>query len=421
MRGECEFELAKRKNVKRIKFLFPIDVREEKKRNKESSLKEKDNKKKIFSFSQTEMFLFYDSVTFFIFFMFFIQCLVFPPTSGEPTFTIVAIPDTQYYTAYHKEIFQWQAYWTCACKDDMNTAVAVHLGDIVEHANMEEHEWLTAKQGFRYLRRCKVPTTALPGNHDTTKEDKTLYDRYLPYNFFRMWFDEPEISDDGYEYHVYDVSTSRNGYIRFSKSGQYFIQLHIGYIPYLPEQMDIIAWADNVIKSHPNDLVIISTHYAASDCFSVIQPNVYHLMEENCNVLMAFGGHVFECGGERTHSVTNVCGSVRYIFVTDYQGRKEGGDGWLRFYNFYKDDSVNGSINEPAWNMCAATFTPKHKKYETDENSFFSLNISSGEIGEGCPSSLQYTCGQNYIPNGMIYVVVCIVISVAFFIALLAP
>lgn len=355
-----------------------------------------------------------------VFLLFYVRDIYAIIDLDEPTFTVVAIPDTQYYTAYHKEIFQWQTYWICACQSDMNTAVAVHLGDIVEHNNMEEHEWLTAKQAFRYLKRCKVPTTALPGNHDTRKQDKTLYDKYLPYHFFEDWFSEPSIVAQGYEYHVYDTNTSRNGYVRFSKGGQSFIQLHIGYVEYLPDRISIMDWAENVIKNHPNDLVLISTHYAASDCYTLVQMDVYTLMKENCNVLMAFGGHVFECGGEKIHHVTNVCGETRHVFITDYQGRKEGGDGWIRFYTFHKDSSMNGTINKPPWFMCAATYTPKHKRYEIDDNSFFSLNISSGEIGEGCPSSLQYECGQNYIPRGTIYIVTCIVTFVFFFLVLIS-
>jgi hypothetical protein len=52
--------------------------------------------------------------------------------------------------------------------------------------------------------------------------------------------------------------------------------------------------------------------------------------------------------------------------LQDYQGRANGGDGWLRLLRF----------NLKAKKMIVQTYSPVLKRYETDPDSFFSIPLA---------------------------------------------
>ena len=71
------------------------------------------------------------------------------------TATVVVLPDTQYYTDYHLDIFPAQTQWIVQQKLGRNIAVALHVGDIVDFAS-ELPEWDVAGSAMRAL-DGKVP------------------------------------------------------------------------------------------------------------------------------------------------------------------------------------------------------------------------------------------------------------------------
>src|SRR5262252_8938181 len=52
--------------------------------------------------------------------------------SASGPFTVVVLPDTQYYAAAYPSLFDAQASWIVANKQALNIAFVVHEGDIVD-------------------------------------------------------------------------------------------------------------------------------------------------------------------------------------------------------------------------------------------------------------------------------------------------
>src|SRR5665647_60885 len=71
------------------------------------------------------------------------------PSEAEPEFTLVALPDSQYYAAAHPEVFRAQTQWIVGKRKAQEIALVVHEGDIVD-AN-EPRQWANAWQSLRLL------------------------------------------------------------------------------------------------------------------------------------------------------------------------------------------------------------------------------------------------------------------------------
>jgi hypothetical protein len=72
-----------------------------------------------------------------------------PPV--DPAFTLVVLPDTQYYSAYYPHIFTQQTQWIVDSKDELNTVFVTHVGDIVEYWDTFEQHWIHANDSMSVL------------------------------------------------------------------------------------------------------------------------------------------------------------------------------------------------------------------------------------------------------------------------------
>ena len=87
-------------------------------------------------------------------------------------FTIVVIPDTQYYVAdpSPSATFGAQTQWVVDTEDSLNTVFVSHLGDIVEHKDQVEREWIDAAAYMATLDDNDVKSNVAPGNHDMSSK-----------------------------------------------------------------------------------------------------------------------------------------------------------------------------------------------------------------------------------------------------------
>jgi hypothetical protein len=87
---------------------------------------------------------------------------------GDTSFTVVALPDTQYYAAAHPAILEAQARWIVAQHDVANIAFVVHEGDIVDAD--EPGQWERAARSLRLLevwsRTCSASATMTIGRRE---------------------------------------------------------------------------------------------------------------------------------------------------------------------------------------------------------------------------------------------------------------
>jgi hypothetical protein len=95
-----------------------------------------------------------------------------PPQAApnpSPDFTVVALPDTQYYTDEARggkfEMFTSQTDWVAHNKTRENIKAVIGLGDIVDNSEAAA-EWQRADAAYRILDRAAVPYAPVLGNHD---------------------------------------------------------------------------------------------------------------------------------------------------------------------------------------------------------------------------------------------------------------
>jgi len=269
--------------------------------------------------------------------------------SAASDFTIVPLPDTQKYCLSYPDIFTAQTQWIVNNASSRNIAFVTHEGDIVDTYN-STLEWDRANASMSLLDGV-VAYGLAPGNHD---QPTTLFNYYFPYTRYE---NEPW-------YGGHRGTTNDTNYEIFSAGGDDYLVLHLEYWP----SGDVITWADSILKANANRKAIITTH----GFLGVTGDHYVHgigstqyiwdgLVIPNDNVYFIVCGH--EAGEYTRTDVVN--GREVHQLLADYQGRANGGDGWLRTMRFAPSEDK----------VYVETYSPWLNQYETDADSQFTLNF----------------------------------------------
>lgn len=84
------------------------------------------------------------------------------PVAGD--FTIVLLPDTQYYAAGYPATYRAQTQWIVRQADALQVAFVIHLGDMTNDDTAAQ--WAVANEALGVLDAAGVPWSPMPGNHD---------------------------------------------------------------------------------------------------------------------------------------------------------------------------------------------------------------------------------------------------------------
>ena len=143
--------------------------------------------------------------------------------------------------------------WILTNKTSKNIQYVFGLGDITDNNN--EAEWTLAKEQISKL-DGQIPYSVIRGNHDLigygTAEDPTAdyMTEYLGTDAYKNQF-----TDDAEEGGFYDANIS-NSWRTFTVGQVKYLMLALDYGP----SDDVLDWAGNIIKEHPEHNVIITTH-----------------------------------------------------------------------------------------------------------------------------------------------------------------
>jgi len=275
------------------------------------------------------------------------------PFYKNENFTIIALPDTQYYSERYPSIFDNQTQWIIENIESMNIVFVTHLGDLVDHWWVPE-EYENANTSMSKL-DGNIPYGILPGNHDGAElgGDFYYYNKYFGFERYQneIWYGGA----------FQNINT--NNYQLFSAAGDNYLILHIQNDP----NDEVLTWAGNVIANHPNHRVIVSTHYyiewsregaPRSDVGNRIWEKL--VVPHSDQIFMVLCGHV-----ERERVRTDLVGEHEVIqMVSDYQDRNNGGNGFLRILTF-------SPINDKIY---VKTYSPYLNKFELDSDSEFTLD-----------------------------------------------
>ncbi|MFP6619064.1 MAG: metallophosphoesterase, partial [Pirellulaceae bacterium] len=257
------------------------------------------------------------------------------PTVSKRPFTVVLLPDTQYYSELFPATYVTQTLWIRNRLLKDNIKFAIHLGDIVQNPTVKI-EWDRANQAMAILDDV-VPYSVVPGNHDMvlTQRDSRVYNMYFPPARFttQKW------------YGGHMGKTNDNNYCFFEAAGMKFMVISLEFAP----RDETLEWAASVAKLHSKHRVIVATHcYMRNEKRDTTCATDYQLkgnsgeqmwqklIRKQPNIFLVVSGHVRGVG---LRVSKNDAGGKVIQMLTDYQGLSNGGDGWLRTLKFIPADN----------------------------------------------------------------------------------
>lgn len=302
-------------------------------------------------------------------------------SASAADFTIAVIPDTQYYTSSQNggtpTMFTSQIDWIKANRVAENIVYVVSLGDITDHGDTYNSEWVNASTNGYY--KLETPLTGLPdgipygtcvGNHD--QSPNTGHPLTCSTAKYNQYFGRNHFAGRAYYGGNYAGSSSNNNdshYDLFSAGGMDFIVIYTEYDSHGDDGTNMNNWVDGLLATYSSRKAIIVSHMMIgstgawhSTGSTYKQGEVlYNRIKGRPNVFMMLCGHVT---GEAFRQDTYNGNTIR-TFLSDYQGRTNGGNGYMRLMKFSPD---NNSVE-------IKTYSPHLNVWETDANSQFSRDL----------------------------------------------
>lgn len=276
------------------------------------------------------------------------------------------LPDTQFYSQKHPEVFHAQTRWVAEHVEEENIRFVTHVGDVVQNWDQSEAEWKVADEAMSRLDGI-VPWGVAIGNHDYDLGQDRKPSRQA--SAFLRWFGPQRFS--GRNWFGGAHPNGINTYQVFEGGGRSFLILHLEAD--VPD--GVIDWAEGVLVAHPHLPAIVTTHIYLSDKICGRTPEAYmggegansgeeiwqKFIRKNPQVFMVLCGHWDTVGGEWKQVSLNEAGQEVIEVLADFQTRENGGNGWLRVIQF---DEAEGNI----W---FKTYSPSLDRREDDKNSEF--------------------------------------------------
>ncbi|MGH9681950.1 MAG: Ig-like domain-containing protein, partial [Candidatus Acidiferrales bacterium] len=264
-----------------------------------------------------------------------------------PNFTIVALPDTQYYSASlnggNPSMFDSQTQWIVNNRVADNIDFVIGLGDIVQNGNNngDYSEWINANAAANYL--DDPIATGLPegipysfgvGNHDEGPMGDGSPDDTAGYN---QYFGTARYASKSY-YGGHYGTDNDNQYELFSAGGMDFIVINIAYIDpqYNGTELNsVLAWANTLLQKYSNRRGIVVSHYLINNGLNASWSGqgqaTYNALKGNPNLFLMLCGHYTPPEGQRTDTYN---GNTVNTLLSDYQEQGNGGNGYMRIMQF---------------------------------------------------------------------------------------
>lgn len=304
-------------------------------------------------------------------------------------FTIVVLPDTQYYTQTETNntlYFKGQTNWIAAHKNARNIAFVMHLGDIQNDGNPyyartddiyrpdftrptglvpDDSQFRRADAALDILDAAGVPYSLLAGNHDFI--DHTIKDEPI---YYLAWFG-PQRYAGMPTFGGASPATpttkwaGMNTWHTFEAGGYRFLNIALQFAA---DEHDL-AWAQTVVNANPGLPTILTTHALLTTTgYQEAQRPIHDLfVRNNPQIVMTLNGHI---NGAFRQTETNVAGQPVQQMLVDYQstvlpGAAFKGGGYLRTMEFDVDAQV----------VRVESYSPVANAFLTDDANSFTLPL----------------------------------------------
>jgi hypothetical protein len=288
-------------------------------------------------------------------------------------FTVIAVPDTQYYSESYPQILNSQMQWIVNNASALNIQMVLGLGDIV-NAGGTVSEWGNADAAYKLLDAAHIPYFAAIGNHDYDANNPGS--RTSATKNFNNYFGPGRYSSSGYWKGSYPSGSNENFYGVLTINGQPFLVLALEFYP----RDSSLAWAAQVIQNNSDKQIIIITHsYEYFDNTRVSACNSFDaqyyglgadndgdamwskLVRQYKNITLVLSGHEVRGAGQDAagHRMdVGVNGNLVNQILSDYQNMTNGGNGYLRIMKFHPStDTIDVLTYSPYLNSYLADST----------------------------------------------------------------
>ncbi|HSY66735.1 MAG TPA: carboxypeptidase regulatory-like domain-containing protein, partial [Terriglobales bacterium] len=322
--------------------------------------------------------------------------MLVPRASAQSDFTIIALPDTQYYSETYPNTFTAQTKWVVDNAAALNIQTVLGLGDIVNTAS-NTWEWQNADTSIKLLDSANIPYLLAIGNHDYSDSGDSS-GRTSETTNFNAFFGPSRYQGYSWYKGQYPAGSNENFYGILTINGKQYLFLMLEFYP----RDAALAWATSVIAANPAAEVIVVTHsYVYIDNTRVslcdsINAQTYNVGADNdgealwkkfvsqySQISLVLNGHfaytdsTAEGVGRRTDLGVN--GNIVNEMLSDYQEMTNGGNGYLRILKF-----------RPSLNTIeVSTYSPTLNAYLSDSNNQFTVQWHS----TGTPPSGTGTVG----------------------------
>jgi Calcineurin-like phosphoesterase len=289
-------------------------------------------------------------------------------------FSIIILPDTQYYTSRFPDFMYQQMDWIVKNKDLLNIQYVVHMGDITD--DNKESAWEVASTSYKIVENAKIPYSVVCGDNDIKNPVKNNYDGTRHTELLNKYFPVSRFDKPG--------SWWRGGFFEKGKIDNYYCLFSYGEYKFMIMNLEIaprstvLKWADNIISQNSSDKVIIVTHdyidskgkrlddlksFGMNGKDAAGKPkgnnadDVFKkLIKKNPNIIMVLCGHK-EGTYQKTAKIkiSEDSEKTRKVFeiLTDFQDEKikgsdeRSGKGLLRVLKIYpeKNEFVLSTVN----------------------------------------------------------------------------
>jgi predicted MPP superfamily phosphohydrolase len=261
----------------------------------------------------------------------------FPPQdsikgSSKP-FTVLWLADPQYYASYYPATYDFLGNWFVKKYKRNSFGYVIVSGDIVNSADCTK-QWEIASRNFKKLDAANVPYGVVAGNHDI------IVNNSIDYSMFGNYFSASRYKDK--PWYGGSMDNNRNHYDLMTFGGHDFIFLYLGYGTEATTKS--VSWSNKVLKefSQRNAILILHEYMDTDGKLTKSGLSVFNrIISQNDNLLLVLCGHYH--GAQRNiKTIYKSDGSIRKVLeiLSDYQNAPHGGDGYLRYLEFYPDSGI---------------------------------------------------------------------------------
>ncbi len=298
--------------------------------------------------------------------------------SQSANFTIIALPDTQWYSESYPQTFTAQTQWIVNNASTLNIQVVLGLGDIVQTAS-NAWEYQNADTSVKLLDNANIPYLLAIGNHDYSNF-QDLSGRTSEAGNFNTYFGPSRYKNYPWYKGQYPAGSNENFYGILTINGKTYLFLLLETFP----RDSAVAWGNSVLAAYPSAEVIVITHAhvytdntLASHCDNYNAP-AYNVGADNdgdglwnkfisqhSNISLVLSGHFTGSNGQGASRRTDLgsSGNIVNQMLSDYQDLPNGGEGYLRILTFSQSQNT----------ISVKTYSPTLNAYLTDSNNQFTV------------------------------------------------